>query len=120
MTANTPATRKAKGRRLQQNVVNTILKWFPKLTERDVKSVPMGKSGEDIELSTAAIKYFPFAVEVKCQEKLNIWAALEQAEGENRDKNLIPMVIFKRNRSKIYCAFEFDKLIEIMGENANL
>ena len=65
MTANTPATRKAKSRRLQQNVVNTILKWFPKLTKRDVKSVPMGKPGEDIELSTTAAKYFPFSVEAK-------------------------------------------------------
>ena len=40
----------------------------------------MGDSGEDILLSPAARKLFPFSVECKNQEKLNIWSSLEQAE----------------------------------------
>jgi len=111
------AARKSKGRKLQQYVVKKVLEWFPELTERDVKSTPMGVSGADVQLSEAAIKKFFFNCECKSQESLSIWAALEQSEQENRDKNLIPMVVFKRNRSKVYCAFEFDKLIDIMKGN---
>jgi len=114
MTANTPATRKAKGRKLQQYVVKKILEHFPKLTERDVKSVPMGVPGSDIELSEAAVKLFPYSCEMKNQEKLNIWAALKQAEGENRDKDLIPLLVFKRNRSEVYCALKFEDFMKLI------
>jgi hypothetical protein len=74
----------------------------------------MGDSGEDILLSPAARRLFPFSVECKNQEKLNIWGALEQAE-ENSG-NHTPLVIFKRNRSKTYTVLEFDKLLELLDE----
>ena len=74
----------------------------------------MGESGEDILLSPAARKLFPFSTECKNQEKLNIWSSLEQAE-TNSGKH-IPIVIFKRNRSKTYVALEFEKLLELLNE----
>lgn len=107
---------KAKARVLQQYVVKKILEKFPSLTERDVKSVPMGVTGADVMLSEAASKLFNFSVECKAQESLSIWKSLEQAESENRDKDLIPLLVFKRNFSKVYCALEFDKLMEIIGK----
>jgi len=57
---------------------------------------------------------FPFSVECKNQEKLNIWSSLEQAE-INSGKHA-PLVIFKRNRSKTYAVLEFDKLLELLNE----
>ena len=72
----------------------------------------MGKSGEDVELSEAASKVFPFSVEAKNVEKLNIWQAIEQAEGNNRE--LIPLVVFKRNRSDVYCAMKLDDLMNLL------
>ena len=74
----------------------------------------MGESGEDILLSPAARKLFPFSTECKNQEKLNIWSSLEQAE--TNSGNHIPIVIFKRNRSKTYVALEFEKLLELLNE----
>ena len=74
----------------------------------------MGASGEDILLSPAARKLFPFSVECKNQEKLNIWSSLEQAE--TNSGNHIPIVIFKRNRSKTFVALEFEKLLELLNE----
>ena len=74
----------------------------------------MGDSGEDILLSPAARKLFPFSVECKNQEKLNIWSSLEQAE--TNSGNHIPIVIFKRNRSKTFVALEFEKLLELLNE----
>ena len=86
---------KAKGRRLQQWCRDQILETFPKLTEDDVRSTSMGAGGMDIQLSQAAQKVFPFAVEAKNQERVNLWNAFEQCE-DNCGK-LEPVLIVKRN-----------------------
>ena len=118
MTANTPATRKAKGRNLQNKVVSLIRELFPSLSERDVVSVPMGVNDVDIRLSEAAFKQFPFAVECKAAESLNIWNALKQAEAESRKG--APLLVFKRNRSEVYCALKLsDFLSLIKGDLGN-
>ena len=74
----------------------------------------MGMSGEDIVLSPAAKKVIPYSFECKNQERLNLWSSLEQAEGncENRQ----PVLVFKRNRSKIYVTVEFDHFMKLIGE----
>ena len=109
-----PRSAKNKGKRLQNKIRDLILEKFDILEPDDVRSITMGDSGEDILLSPAALKLFPFSVECKNQEKLNIWSSLEQAE-INSDKH-IPLVVFKRNRSKTYAVLEFDKLLELLNE----
>ena len=74
----------------------------------------MGAAGEDLMLSQEARRQWPYSVECKNQEKLNIWGALEQAEENSGDH--APLVIFKRNRSKTYAVLEFDKLLELLNE----
>ena len=110
-----PRSAKNKGKRLQNKVRDLILEKFnTKLEEDDVRSITMGDSGEDILLSPAARRLFPFSVECKNQEKLNIWSSLEQAES-NSGKHT-PLLIFKRNRTKTYAVLEFDKLLELLDE----
>ena len=109
-----PRSAKNKGKRLQNKDRDLILEKFNQLEPDDVRSVTMGESGEDILLSPAARKLFPFSTECKNQEKINIWSSLEQAE-TNSGKH-IPIVIFKRNRSKTYVALEFEKLLELLDE----
>ena len=109
-----PRSAKNKGKRLQNNVRDIILEKYTQLEKDDVRSITMGDSGEDILLSPAARRVFPFSVECKNQEKLNIWSALEQAE--NNSENHTPLVIFKRNRTKTYAVLEFDKLLELISE----
>ena len=109
-----PRSAKNKGKRLQNKIRDLILEKFNQLEPDDVRSVTMGESGEDILLSPAARKLFPFSTECKNQEKINIWSSLEQAE-TNSGKH-IPIVIFKRNRSKTYVALEFEKLLELLDE----
>jgi len=110
--ATTTASRKQKGRKLQQFVRDKVLEQYPSLTERDVKSTPMGCSGEDVMLSEAAVKLFPYSVEAKNVEKLNIWSALTQSESNNRE--LEPLLVFKRNHSKTYVALEFDYFMALL------
>ena len=105
---------KNKGKRLQNKIRDLILEKFNKLEEDDVRSITMGDSGEDILLSPAARRLFPFSVECKNQEKLNIWDSLQQAEENSGDYS--PVLIFKRNRSKTYVALEFEKLLELLNE----
>ena len=110
-----PRSAENKGKRLQNKVRDLILEKFnSKLEPDDVRSITMGDSGEDILLSPAARRLFPFSVECKNQEKLNIWSSLEQAEGNSG--NHPPLVIFKRNRSKTYAVLEFKELLKLLNE----
>jgi hypothetical protein len=110
-----PRSAKNKGKRLQNTIRDLILEKFDsKLEPDDVRSITMGDSGEDILLSPAARRLFPFSVECKNQEKLNIWSALEQAEENSGDHS--PLVIFKRNRSKTYAVLEFEELLQLLDE----
>ena len=112
--AKTYASRKAKGRRLQQEVVKKILEAFPSLSEKDVVSVPMGVSSSDVMLSEQAQSVFNYAIECKNTEKLSIWKSIEQCERESRDG--IPLLIFKRNRSDVYCCLKFDNFLSLIKE----
>ena len=113
-----PRSAKNKGKRLQNKVRDVILEKFDKLEPDDVRSITMGDAGEDILLSPAARRLFPFSVECKAQESLSIWSALQQAES-NAGKH-IPLVIFKRNRSKTYAVLEFKELLKLLDESESI
>jgi len=107
---------KNKGKRLQNTVRDVLLETFDTLEPDDIKSAIMGDSGEDIQLSPAARKLIPYSIECKNQEKINIWSSIEQSE-QNAGKH-IPLLVFKRNRSKKYAVLEFEKLLELLDENS--
>ena len=81
---------KAKGRRACQKLREELLKAFPELQPKDIRVTPSGVTGEDLLLSPKAEQVFPYVVEVKCQERLNVWKALEQAR-EAADKLTIKL-----------------------------
>ena len=73
----------------------------------------MGAGGEDLLLSPAAQRCFPFSIECKNQEALNIWKALEQAQ-QNAKTGRAPLLIFKRNKSDVYAVLPLDVLINLV------
>ena len=104
---------KNKGKRLQNSIRNILFETFKEdLEPDDIKSAVMGDSGEDIQLSPAARKLIPYSIECKNQEKLNIWSSLEQAEDNSKES--IPVLIFKRNRSKTYAVIEFKEFVKLI------
>lgn len=117
-----PQSAKAKGRKLQQFVRDALLALCPALTPDDIRSTSMGASGEDILMSPAARGIFPYSIECKNVEKLNIYSALEQAE-TNADDAIrgfrvpVPLVVFKRNRSRTYVALEFEQFLRLVHAN---
>ena len=113
-----PKSGKAKGRRLQNYVRDKLREVYiklwtkaPKLEPDDIKSQTMGMGGEDIVLSPAARKLIPYSFECKNKERLNIWQSIEQCE--DNCNGSIPVVVIKRNQSKVYAIMEFDEWLEI-------
>lgn len=92
-----PASAKNKGRMLQKWVRDTILRAFPVLSSDDVRSTSMGASGEDILLSSLAKSLFPYAVECKNVESLNVWAAFSQCQA-NASSSTTPLLFIKKNK----------------------
>tara|TARA_Y100000310_G_scaffold345062_1_gene461520 strand:- start:16764 stop:17120 length:357 start_codon:yes stop_codon:yes gene_type:complete len=109
---------KAKGRRLQNLLRDILRETFPQLEEDDIKSQTMGMSGEDIVLSPAARKIIKYSFECKNKERLDLWKSLEQAEENSLDRD--PVLVVKRNRSKIYAVIELNTFISLLkGTNHN-
>lgn len=104
------SSRKAKGRRCATEAKEVILKHLRTLEEGDVIVTSSGETGEDLKLSPLARKKFPFQVEAKNVEKINIWQALEQAKEHGP---YIPLVVFKRNREDLKVCLDFDKFMNI-------
>lgn len=114
-----PKSVKAKGRNLQNFVRDKLRKvfveeWklFPKLENDDIKSQTMGMGGEDIVLSPIAKKLIPYSFECKNTERLNLWGSLQQCQDNCEDRD--PILVFKKNRSKVYTVVEFDTLIKLI------
>ena len=69
---------KSKGRLLQKWVVNKLIESFD-IHPEDIKSCSMGAGGEDVVMARAAREKFPYSVECKNVERLNVWDAYDQA-----------------------------------------
>lgn len=94
---------KAKGRNLQKTVAWHLQIVF-QLSDNDVRSTPMGTSGSDLMLSDKALSVFPYDVECKNQQKLNVWDAYAQSATRAKDvrngKGLEPLAVIKKNGQK--------------------
>ena len=90
---------KAKGRRLQQWVMNQILDRFTSLKDDDVTSRSMGCGGEDVLLSPKARAKFPFSIEAKNTERLNLYKAYSQCIDNSKELHE-PLLIVKKNHHK--------------------
>ena len=62
------ASRKAKGRRLQDWVRDQLYLRFPSLEEGDIRGAIMGETGADVKLSPLASKQIPVKIECKARE----------------------------------------------------
>lgn len=104
---------KAKGRRLQQLIARDILEAFPHLEYDDVRSTSMGAHGEDVQLSPLARECVPFSFEAKNQERLSIWAAIEQCVANAGAHE--PCVVLKKNHSAVYAVVRWPTLLKLLA-----
>jgi len=101
---------KAKGRKLQQWFRNLLVERL-ELDPEDSESRPMGSQGEDIILGKESRQAFPYSIECKNQEAVNVWKAYEQAE--SNCKGYEPLVVIKRNRTKPLVLVDAEYFVEL-------
>ena len=109
-------SRKAKGRRLQQQFRDLLIEKLD-IDPEDIESRAMGSGGEDLIMSKAARNKFPYSIECKNQESLNIWKAWDQANG---NKGMYePLVVIKKNGVKPLVVLDAENFLEMIKEFNN-
>ena len=115
MTANTPASRKAKGRRLQQAVRQDLIDRLG-IDPGDILSTAMGQGGCDLHLSPAARERFGFGVECKAQERLALPEWWKQCENNAEKEGLTPLLLVKQSRKEPLAVLRWSDLIRLIRE----
>ena len=116
MTANTPASRKAKGRRLQQAVRHDLIEHLG-IDPGDILSTAMGQSGCDLYLSPAARSVFPFGIECKRQETLSIPTWWKQCTRNAAAEGLTPLLVFRQNRREALAVLRWSDLLALLRQD---
>lgn len=109
---------KHKGRRFQATVRQMIVDRFPQLADADVQVVVRSEPGTDIRLSPLAREVFPYSVECKNVERLNVWSALSQAQ-RNSKEGSTPLLVFGRNRTEPYVALKLTEFLQLLTPNSS-
>ena len=107
------STAKAKGRRLQQWVRTLLIEQLD-VDPEDIESRPMGSQGEDLIMARAAREKFPFSIECKNQESLNVWRAWEQASANSGKHD--PILVIKKNNVKPLVVVDAEHFVNLIKE----
>ena len=109
-------SRKAKGRRLQRQFMELLIEKLD-IDSEDIESRSMGAGGEDLIMSKAARTKFPYSIECKNQERLNIWQAWDQANG---NKGIYePLVVIKKNGVRPLVLLDAENFLDMIKEFNN-
>ena len=104
---------KAKGRKLQQWFRDLLIEKL-NVHPEDIESRSMGAGGEDLIMARAARKKFPYSIECKNQEAVNVWKSYEQAKENSGDYD--PIVVLKRNNTKPLVLVDADYFVRLHNE----
>lgn len=107
------ASRKAKGRLLQQKVRDALLRLHPSLTQDDIRSCPMGSVGADLQLSPNAKRLIRFDIECKKRAKIALlYEAMIQAR---RDNLRTPLVVVEADRKRPLAVMYLDDFMALLA-----
>ena len=105
-----PQSAKSKGRRLQQWVRLRLLALL-NVAPEDIESRSMGAAGEDLMLSQEARRQWPYSVECKNQEALNVWSSWDQACANAG--NYEPVLFIKKNYRPVLAVVRADHFLQL-------
>ena len=74
----------------------------------------MGAGGEDLVMARAAREKFPFSIECKNVERIQLWKSIKQAEDNTKEGSEIALVV-KRNQTKPYVVIDLQHWLELIG-----
>lgn len=104
---------KAKGRRLVQQLKETLLAYAPDLSPDDIYSPTTSQPGRDLFFSPRAQSIYNYAVECKNVEKLNVWDAYAQAKTHVKNEDEIPLVVYSKNRSEVMVTLSLEHFLKL-------
>ena len=105
-----PQSAKSKGRKFQQWVRDLLIEKLD-IHPEDIESRSMGAAGEDIMMARSARNSFPFSIECKNQQSVNIWKSYEQAKENSGDHE--PIVFLKRNNINPLVLVDAEYFVEL-------
>ena len=105
-----PQSAKAKGRRLQQQFRELLIEELG-IHPEDIESRSMGAGGEDLIMARAAREKFPYSIECKNVEKLNVWEAYKQAKENSKEHE--PVVVMKKNNHNTLVVLDAEHFVKI-------
>ena len=105
-----PQSAKAKGRRSQQQFRELLIEELG-IHPEDIESRSMGAGGEDLIMARAAREKFPYSIECKNVEKLNVWEAYKQASENSKDYE--PLVVMKKNNHKTLVVLDAESFVKL-------
>ena len=109
-------SRKAKGRRLQNWVRDTLLEVFTSLNDNDIRCAIMGETGVDIKLSNSAKKLIPYSFECKNKETFKgIYDIISQAQ-HNAKVADVPIAVIKMNKFQPLAIVDATHFIKLIGK----
>lgn len=87
-----------------------MLERFPELEPGDIVSTSMGAPGEDVQLSPAARKILPIAIETKARRSIAVGRFYEQAQEHAIDcKDYVdPVLVIKEDRKSPLVVISLD------------
>jgi len=116
----TIASAKAKGRKLQKIVAQKIAEIFKKTCgygdDDEIKIRIMGQKGVDIIFDNETEKKFPFSIECKNQERININQAIMQSEKNKKNNTNWLLVIKNKKLKNPVVLLEIDAFLNLFKE----
>lgn len=75
----------------------------------------MGVAGPDLQLSSRAKEVFPFGVECKSQERINVWDSWAQTQRHCVNTELTPLLICRRNRTAPFAVLPWAYVLPLLA-----
>ena len=109
-------SKKQKARYLQNLVRDRIVKLYPVLVKKDIRTSLMSENGADVKLTShTARKLFPYSIETKNrQDYKQIYNAFKQAK---RHTNMEPLLIVKMNREKPLAIIDMEHFFDLQQDD---
>lgn len=112
--ARSPKSAKAKGRRAVLEVRDLLRATFPHWEEDDILIQTTSVGGQDLHLSPRASQDFPYAIESKNVEALNLWKTIEQANKNAVKKRRLPIIFCRRNTTPLHVVIEAGEFVRLV------
>lgn len=109
-------SKKQKARYLQNLVRDRIVKLYPVLGKKDIRTSLMSENGADVKLTShTARKLFSYSIETKNrQDYKQIYNAFKQAKHHT---NMEPILIVKMNREKPLAIIDMEHFFDLQQDD---